>query len=209
MPKPYVQNLGVILDSGLNMQAQVAQVTKSSYHQIRNIGKIRSSITDDACKTLVHALITARIDCVNSLLYGLPQTTLQRLQPVQNCAARFVCRTKKYDHITAVLQHLHLLPMCVRPTYNVLLFAYSVMHDQAPCYLAELLTRRQPNRRLRSASLSLLKLPASQTVTHGDRRFAVATVALCNGVLDSVRTAKTQPQYKTLLKTHLFRLALL
>ena len=185
------------------MQAQVAQIAKSCYHQIRNIGQIRSSITDDACKTLVHALVTARLDYANALLYGLPQTTLQRLQRVQNCAARLV------SHITPVLQHLHWLPICVRPTYKVLLFVYSVMHEQAPCYLAELLSRRQPNRRLRSASLPLLTLPASQTVTHGDRRFAVAAAVLSNGLPDSVRTAKTQPQYKTLLKTHLFRLAFL
>ena len=44
------------------MEAQVAQIAKSSYHQIRNIGKIRSSIPDDACKTLVHALVTSRSD---------------------------------------------------------------------------------------------------------------------------------------------------
>ena len=55
MPKPYVRNLGVILDSELTMQAQIAQIPKFCYHQIRNIGQIRSSITGDACKTLVHA----------------------------------------------------------------------------------------------------------------------------------------------------------
>ena len=152
VPKPSVRNLEVILDSGLTMQAQVAQIAKSCYHRIRNIGQIRSSITGDACKTLVHALVTARLGYANALLYGLPQTTLQRLQRVQNCAARLISRTRKYDHITPVLQHLHWLPICVRPTYKVLLFAYSVMHDQTPCYLAELLSRRQPNRRLRSAS---------------------------------------------------------
>ena len=146
MPKPSVRNVGVILDSGLTMQAQVAQVAKSCYHQVRNIGQIWSSITDDACKTLVHARVTARLDYTNALLYGLLQTTLHRLQHVQNCAARLISHTRKYDHITPVLQHLHWLPICVCLTYKVLLFAYSVMHDQAPCYLAELLSRRQPNR---------------------------------------------------------------
>ena len=77
-------DLGVILDSGLTMQAQVAQIAKSCYHQIRNIGQIRSSITDDACKTLVHALVTARLDYANALLYGLPQTT---------CSVCNVCKT--------------------------------------------------------------------------------------------------------------------
>ena len=42
VPKPSVRNLGVILDSGLTMQAQVAQIAKCCYHQIRNIGQIRS-----------------------------------------------------------------------------------------------------------------------------------------------------------------------
>ena len=209
VPKPSVRNLGVILDSGLTMQAQVAQIAKFCYHQIRNIGQIRSSITDDACKALVHALFTARIDYANALLYGLPQTTLQRLPRVKNCAARIVSRTRKYDHITTVLQHLHWLPICVRPTYKVLLFVYSVTHDQAPCYLAELLSPRQPNRRLRYASLSLMTIPASQTVTDGERRFDVAAAALWNGLPDSVRTANTQPQYQTPLKTHLFRIAFL
>ena len=181
------------------------KLTKSDY----DLGQIRSSITDDACKTLVHALVPARLDYANAMLYGLPQTMLQHLQRVQNCTARLVSRTRKYDHITPVLQHLHWLPICVRPTYKVLLFAYSVMHDQAPCYLAELLSRRQPNRRLRYVSLPLLTLPASQTVTHSDRRFAIAATALWNGLPDSISTAKTQPQYKTLLKTHLFILAFL
>ena len=149
----------------------------------------------------MHAFVTARLDYANSLLYGLPQTTLLRLQRVQNCAARLVSRTRKYDHITPVLQHLHWLPICVRPTYKVLVFAYSVMHDQALCYPVELLSRRQPNRRLRSASLPLLTLPASQPVTQGDRLFPIAAAALWNGLPDSVRTAKTQLHYKTLLKT--------
>ena len=112
-------------------------------------------------QTLVHALFTA-LDYANSLLYyDLLQTTLQRLQRVQNCATRLVSHSRKYNHIMPVLQHLHWLLICVRPTYGVLVFAYSVMHDQAPCYLAELLTLWQPNRRLRSASLPLLTLPAS------------------------------------------------
>ena len=77
------------------------------------------------------------------------------------------------------------------------------MHDQATCYLAEQLTRRQPNRRLRSASLPLLPVPASQTVTHGDRLFAEAAATRWNGLPHSVRTPKTK--FKTFLKTHILK----
>ena len=70
-----------------------------------------------------------------------------------------------------------------------------------PDYLAELLNRQHPDQQLRSASLYSLSVPASQTVTHRDRRFAVAVANLWNRLPVSVRTAKTLPHYKTLLKT--------
>ena len=146
-----------------------------------------------------------RLYYANALLYGLPQTKLQRLQRVQICTARLVCRTRKYDHITPVLQHLHRLPVCVRSTCKVLVFVYSMMDNQALCCLAELLTRHQPNRRLRSAYSPLLTAPVSD----GDRHCALEAAILWNGLFDSGRTAMTQPQFKTLLKTQLFRLVIL
>ena len=60
-----VRNLGVVFDSRLNMEEQVAQTAKSCYYQLRNIGQIRSSITEGACRTLVHALVTSRLDYGN------------------------------------------------------------------------------------------------------------------------------------------------
>ena len=86
-----VRNLGVLFDSALTTESQVASVAKTCYYQIRNIGQIRSCITSDACKILVHALVTSRLEYCNALLYGLQQTMLKRLQRVQNCGARLIC----------------------------------------------------------------------------------------------------------------------
>ena len=169
-----IRNLSVLFDSALPMESHVASVAKKCYYQIRNIGQIRSYISSDACKILVHALVTSRLDYCNALLYGLPQTILKRLQRVQNCAARLICRRKKHDHATHLFRELHWLPMHVRPTDTLLTIAYSVMHGLAPEYLAELLDRHHPRRVLRSASEELFSVPFSQTVRHGDRRFSVA-----------------------------------
>ena len=67
-----VRNLGVLFDSALTMETQVASVANTCYYQIRNIGQIRSCITSDACKILVHALVTSRLDYCNALPCGLP-----------------------------------------------------------------------------------------------------------------------------------------
>ena len=50
----------------------------------------------------------------NSLLYGLPQEQLNRLQRIQNIAARVVTRSKKPCHITPILKDLHWLPVRYR-----------------------------------------------------------------------------------------------
>ena len=121
-----VRNLGVVFDSRLSMEEQVAQTAKSCYYQLRNIGQIRSSITEGACRTLVHALVTSRLDYGNGLLYGIPQATLQRLQRIQNCAARLIIRTPKYEHITPVLRRLYLLPVRQRTLFKLLVLTYSL-----------------------------------------------------------------------------------
>ena len=131
-----VGNLGVLFDSALTMESQVVSVANTCYYQIRNIGQIISCITSDACKILVHALVTSRLDYCNALLFGLPQTILKRLQRVQNCAARLICRRKKHDHVIPLLKELYWMPIHVRPTYKLLTIAYSMMHGLAPEYLA-------------------------------------------------------------------------
>ena len=60
-----------------------------------------------------------------------------------------------------------------------------------------------------NVQLKIAKFNDTCKIVVTDRCFAVAAAALWNGLLDSVRTAKIQPQFKTLLKTHLFRLAFL
>ena len=123
---------------------------KSCYYQLRNIGQIRSSITDGACRTLVHALVTSRLDYENGLLYGIPQVTIQRLQRIQNCAARLVTRTRKYEHITPVLRRLHWLPVRQLTLFKVLV-CYA-LNATAPNYLVQLINRRHVARTVRSGS---------------------------------------------------------
>jgi len=111
MPSSTVRNLGAMFDQSLNMSSQVTSVCKSMYFQLRDIGKIRKYISKGATETLVHALITSRLDLNNALLYGLPNKEIGRLERVQRSAARLVVRIKKYDELGNTLQDLHWLPV--------------------------------------------------------------------------------------------------
>jgi hypothetical protein len=94
----FVKNLGIFFDRTLCMQKQSSEITTSCYFQIRNIGRIRSYTTEDACKTLVCSHVASRLDHGNALLYGVNTNRISKLQRVQNTAARLITRSKKHDH---------------------------------------------------------------------------------------------------------------
>lgn len=200
-----VKNLGVYFDQSLSMTKQISAVSKSCYHQIRNIGRIRKYITTDACKTLMCSLVTSRLDYGNALLFGLPTCQLQRLQRVQNTAARVVSRTRKTDHITPVLKSLHWLPIFYRCQYKLLLYVFKALTGNAPSYLQEIVKLYQPSRSLRSGKKSLLVTPIVRTKTHGERRFDRAAAILWNDLPDEMRdTNLSVDVFKKKLKTYLF-----
>jgi len=66
--------------------------------------KVVRSLSMNATKTLVQVFISCRLDYCNSLLYGISDGLLQRLQSVQNATARLVTGARRSDHITPVLR---------------------------------------------------------------------------------------------------------
>ena len=110
----------------------VNYVCRSAYFHLRNIGSVRNMLSDDACSQLIHALVTVRIDYCNSLLYGLPEYSLDRLQKILNTAARILRRVPKFDHITETLMDLHWLPVHQRVTFKILILTYQAYHGTAP-----------------------------------------------------------------------------
>ena len=155
----------------------------------------------------IHAFISSRLDYCNSLYVGIDQSSLRRLQLVQNAAARLLTNTKKREHITPVLVSLHWLPVHFRVNFKVLLFVFKSLHGLAPPYLAELVEPYIPARALRSADMSLLRVRRTNLRSRGDRAFAAAAPKLWNDLPFPIRNAQSIGAFKSLLKTHLFSLA--
>ena len=117
----------------------------------------------------MHAFVTTRLDYLNSLLYGMPDYIIKRLQILLNAAAR---NLGKYDHITDAMKKLHWLPIESRIQYKVLVLVHARVHNIVPPYLSTLLTSYVPSREMQSSGKLILHQPIPSMVTYGKRSFA-------------------------------------
>ena len=130
-----VRNLGVMFDRNMTMSDQVKSLVRSVSYHTRNISRIRRHLTIDSTKKLVNSLVTSRLDYCNSLLVGVADGLLQRLQCAQDWAARTVLQLPR--SVEAPLHELHWLPVSSRIDYKLAvsdhcLILCSLSHTKIP-----------------------------------------------------------------------------
>ena len=194
IPSNSVRDLGVIFDEDLSMTAQVTSVVKACNFHSRNIGKIRRYLTTEACKTAIQGLVVSRMDYCCSLLTGLPQSQVRRLQVVQNKAARIVARLPFRSHVSPTLIELHWLPCDLRIKFRILTYVYKCLNDLAPEYLQD-----------RSVADTSILVVQSSRERVGSQAFCHAAPALWNDLPPAVRNSCYVVTFKKALKTLYFK----
>ena len=191
------------------MSAYIKGVCKASYSHLRKLYLIRPSLDLSSTESLVQAFITSRLDYCNSLLFGITQYNLAKLQRIQNAAARLCLRVPPRAHVSSrsLLVQLHWLPVEFRIRFKILLLVYKCLNGQAPQYLCDFLTMRDSPLSLRSFDSHLLVVPRTRTKSFGDKSFPNVAPRLWNDLPFSLRTAESLGTFKKTLKTHLFRQA--
>ena len=92
-----VKLLGVWLDEHLSFEYHIMQKCKNAMLSIYKIRNLRRYLSLEACQVLIHSLVFSHLDYCNSLLYGLPECVIGKLQRVQNIAAKLVLNLGKSD----------------------------------------------------------------------------------------------------------------
>ena len=190
-----------------SFEEHVNELCRTAFYHIRNISRIRSCLIIDSTKTLVHALVTSPLDHCNSLLYGLPDYLIQRLQYVMNAAAKVITCKRKFDHVTPLLIELHWLPVRQRIVFKILLYTFKALHGATPTYLTELISPYVPRRALWSADQPLLEQPTHKLKLIGLRAFSVCAPYLWNSLPFEIKSSASVSIFKAKLKTYLFRQA--
>ena len=127
-------------------------------------------------------MVTSRLDYCNYILAGLPITEIERLQRVQNCAARLIMKKKKHDHVTPILYELRWLPVNFRWQVKICTLAYRHFDGSLPAYLSDALRTYEPSRSLRSSNKKRLMVKRCNLKTAGERSFGYIAPKLWNSL---------------------------
>ena len=193
------RNLGVIIDDELNFNEQISKVVSSCFYTIRKITRIRNFLETSHLKTLVSALILSKIDYCNALYLGLSAINLEKLQSVQNSAARLIFKGNKFDRtsISKQIQELHWLRVKDRITFKVLLTVHKSLNGIAPDDI------QLKFKKLSSERVEKLVIPTSNS-RYGDKSISVKAPKLWNCLPQELRSESDINQFKKKLKTFLF-----
>ena len=132
------------------------------------------------------------------------QSTLHRLQRVQDAATRLLCGASARTHAPPLLKQLHWLPVLSRIQFKLCTLMFDINHGTAPQYLSELV-RRCDDTRLRSSVRG--NFVVSRTRLHvTDKAFSIARPRAWNALPSDIKLISSRTSFRKKLKTHFFSL---
>ena len=168
----HVRDLGVTMTSTLSFDRHIQKKCQIAHAQLRNLKAIRKHLTKESTEVLVHGLVHSHLDFCNGLFTEIPAYQINKLQRVQNHAARVVMNVPYQHPSIELLKELHWLPIRARIIFKVLLIVFRVTSGTAPVYLRELFEPVSGRYSLRSQSVNNFIIPKRRTKL-ADRSLAV------------------------------------
>jgi hypothetical protein len=190
------------------MDKHVSDLCRRGFYHIRRISLIRKYLDYDATARLISAFVLSLLDNGNSLLVGLTEKQLDRLQSVQNAAVRLINWSSRTERIKPHLKALHWLPVRSRINFKIATLAYRCVHGLAPSYLAELVSLQEPKRSDLRSEMGMLKLvvPPARKERCGERAFYCCAPRIWNALPLSLRSLPTFSSFRAQLKTFMFKI---
>ena len=187
----------------------IRQKCKNAMLSIYKTRNLRRYLSMEACQVFIHSLVFSHLDYCNSLLYGLPECVIGKLQQVQNIAAKLLFNLGKQDSPWLAMFKLHWLPIRFRLDYKLALLMFKCHKGETPKYLGDLVSideRTGISRSLRSyqEDVSIYRIPFTKSKTFADRSFSVARPRIWNGLPVDLWQSGTADSFKVKLKTYLF-----
>ena len=113
------RNLGVIFDNKFTFLSHISVVCSSCLYHMQDLQCIRHYLDLICANLLAAALVCSRLDYGNSLVYGILDTDLTKLQCVRNRLISIVTKSPTFTPSVLLVLSLDWLPVKFRILFKI------------------------------------------------------------------------------------------
>ena len=134
-PTISARDLGIQLDSTLSFNEHIANTVSTCIASLCQINRVKHLFDPKILENVISSLVFSKLYYCSNVWSSTTKKNIEKLQKVQNFAARIITGTQKYEHITPILKQLNWLPVPDMLKYFVGVLTFKCLNGLAPDYL--------------------------------------------------------------------------
>ena len=195
-----VKSLGVFIDENLTWQTHIDKLPKKIASGIGAIKRIRPFVPPDTLIYIYSALIQPHFDYCNLVWGNCGKTLSDRLQKLQNRAARLLTSSSYDADAKGLIRQLGWKDLCTQRQIQKALMVYRSLNGLVPEYLSSKFLKRNGTRYSLRDSENKLVVPLPRT-NYLKNSFSYSGAALWNSLPCNLRMIKSLNQFKKQIST--------
>ncbi len=187
----------------MQFDTHITHICKKSVGTIMYINRIKDNFSKKARIMVLQSLVLSIINYGIIIWGNTSQTQLQRVQKIQNFAAKVALGGSKFDHVTPYLRELKWLNIKNKYLYELALNIFNIITTNVPSWLFPLPTSREMCA-VNTRQQHQLHVPKTNTCT-ADRSVLVSGPKLWNSLPNNIRNKTSTGSFKTHLRGYLLQ----
>ena len=139
-PSAVAKDLGIYIDQSLTYNEHIAKTVSISLHKLVQINRIKHLLDKKTILLLMNSFVFSTLYYCSTVWSNTSKHNINKLQLVQNFAARVLLDLKKFDHISQAIKSLYWLPVNNRICLNDAVMMYKCVNKLVTDYLIEKFT---------------------------------------------------------------------
>ena len=194
-PVASANDLRIKLDSNLNFNDHVTSLSSSLLSTLCPVNRVRHLFSREVLNTFLNSLVFCKLFYCATVWSGTSKDNVHKLQLLQNFAARILTNTKKFDHISPILNELGWLTIEELLNLCGVIMIYKCINGLAPNYLSSKLYKRSDTHAYNTRLKEHLSLPLCRT-SIAQRNFYYRALESWNKLSVATRNSSSLAQFK-------------
>ena len=195
------KSLGILIDNNMVWHSHIDKLSKKIASGIGAIKRIRPFVSPEILHYIYNALVQPHFDYCSIVWGNCGKTLSERLQKLQNRAARILTSSSYEVDARYLLQQLGWKGLIIQRQIQVALMVFKALNDLAPDHLSSMCTERSTSGYVLRDSTNKLHVPLPRT-NYLKKSFSYRGATLWNSLPCNLRQEKSLNRFKQLLNFH-------